>query len=365
MGKKDIGVKQDDVLRILKHAVENTVEGFVTIDEHHNVIFFNKAAEKIFGYTRDEVLGKDLNAIISQSCSRNHREAVNRYIRTRVPSRIGHETEMVATRKSGETFPALISFSVTQVNGKLFFTGIVRDLSETKALQEKIMQSERLVALGQLVAEITHEIKNPLMLIGGFARQLSRAIRGEKNIKKLKVITDEVERLERLLSELRDFHLPTTIASEKVDLKELLTETLSMVSKECSTNNVKTKLHIDKGSRLVLGDRNKLKQVLLNLFKNAIEAMEQGGTLLVATRPSGDNVEMTVIDEGCGIPEADKEKIFSPFYTTKGYGTGLGLCISKRIIDEHKDGSLSVESQEGRGSTFTIILPAYRGDPMN
>jgi two-component system sensor kinase FixL len=364
MGKEDISVKRDDVLQVLKYAVENTVEGFVTIDEHHRVIFFNKAAEQIFGYGRDEVLGKDLNAIMSQSCSKNHREAVNRYIRTTTPSRIGHETEMVATRKNGEQFTALISFSVTQVNGRFFFTGIVRDLTETKALQEKIMRSERLAALGQLVAEITHEIKNPLMLIGGFARQLSRSIHSEKNLQKLKVITDEVERLERLLAELRDFHLPTIIESEKVDLKELLTETLSMVSKECRTNNVVTKLHIDKGARFALGDRSKLKQVLLNLFKNAIEAMEQGGTLLVATRPSGDNVEMTVIDEGCGIPDADKEKIFSPFFTTKGYGTGLGLCISKRIIGEHKGGSLSVESQQGRGTTFTIILPGYRGDPM-
>jgi len=351
--------REEKDLLILKHAVENTVEGFVTIDEHHKMVFFNKAAERIFGYSRDEAVGKDLDVIMSLSCSEHHREAVARYVKTRVPRRIGHETEMVATRKSGETFPALISFSVTEVNGRLFFTGIVRDLTERKRLQEQIIRSERLAALGQSVAEITHEIKNPLMLIGGFAQQLSRSIGGEKNLKKLKIITQEVERLERLLAELRDFYLPASIASEKVDVEDLQEETLSMVRKECRENNVKIDLQVDKGARLVAGDRNKLKQVLLNLFKNSVDAMEQGGTLSVTARPSGENVRITIVDEGCGIPKADKEKIFSPFYTTKSSGTGLGLSISKRIIEQHKGGSLNVESEEGKGTTFTITLPAY------
>jgi len=361
MGKMENKVRDD--LLILKHAVENTVEGFVTIDEQHKVIFFNKAAEDIFGYSRDEVVGKDLNAILSPDCSKNHRQAVSRYVKTRVPGRIGHETEMVATRKSGEIFPVLISFSVTEVNGRLFFTGIVRDLTETKRLQDQIMRSERLSALGQSVAEITHEIKNPLMVIGGFAQQLSRSISDEKGIKKLQIITQEVERLERLLAELRDSYLPSTTVSEKVDVEDLQEETLSMVGKECTENNVKIELRVDKGAKFVAGDRNKLKQVLLNLFKNSIDAMAQGGTLSVRARSSGDNVVITIVDEGCGIPMKDKERIFSPFYTTKSYGTGLGLSISKRIIEQHKGGSLNVESEEGKGTTFTITLPAYHGVP--
>jgi two-component system sensor kinase FixL len=361
MGEMEKGEQKD--LLILKHAVENTVEGFVTIDEHHKVVFFNKAAEDIFGYTRDEAVGKDLNAIMSPSCSENHREAVARYVNTRIPSRIGHETEMVATRKSGETFPALISFSVTEVNGKLFFTGIVRDLTERKRLQEQIIRSERLAALGQSVAEITHEIKNPLMLIGGFAQQLTRAISDEKGLQKLGIIIQEVERLERLLAELREFYLPPSIASEKVDIEDLQEETLSMVRKDCREKNVKIDLQVDKGARLVEGDRSKLKQVLLNLFKNSVDAMDQGGTLSITARPLGENVEITIVDQGCGIPKADKEKIFSPFYTTKSHGTGLGLSISKRIIEGHKGGSLNVESEEGKGTTFTITLPAYHDVP--
>ena len=365
MEKKGISEEETRVLLILKHAVENTNEAFVTIDEDHKVIFFNKAAERIFGYDRQEVVGHDLDAIMSPSCSKNHREAVARYIKTRIPTRIGHVTEMVASRKNGDTFPAFISFSVTEVNGKLFFTGIVRDLTETKTLQEKIMQSERLASLGQLVAEITHEIKNPLMLIGGFAKQLSRAIVDEKNIRKLNIIIDEVNRLEKLLADLREFHHPTTFAFKKVDLEKLLLETLSMVRKVCQENNVHTVLHIDRNARFVVGDRNKLKQVLLNLFQNSIEAMEHGGTLSITTRPSGGNVEMILTDEGHGIPEGDEDKIFSPFFTTKPYGTGLGLSISKRIIEEHDGSCLFMKNKEGEGTTFKITLPAYGRNLIN
>ncbi len=121
---------------ILNHAVENTNEAFVTIDENHTVIFFNKAAEEIFGYSRQEVIGRDLNVIMSPRCSKNHRQAVTRYVKTRIPGRIGHETEMVASRKNGNTFPASISFSVPEVKGRLFFTGIVRDMTEKQGVAE-------------------------------------------------------------------------------------------------------------------------------------------------------------------------------------------------------------------------------------
>ena len=355
--------KQNQEMVILKNAVENTNEAFVTIDENHTVLFFNKAAEKIFGYSRKEVIGHDLNVIMSPSCSKNHHQAVTRYVKTRIPGRIGHETEMLASRRNGTTFPASISFSVTEVNGRLFFTGIVRDMTEKQALQEQIMRSEKLSALGQLAAEITHEIKNPLMLIGGFAQQLIRVIDDEKHLQKLNVITDEVARLEKLLTDLREFHLPQIIASEKVDLKELLQEIYFMVKDDCEKKNIRTELKIDDKALLVTGDRYSLKQVFLNLFKNSMDAMEHGGVLSIQTSLIGDQVEITVADEGCGIPEQDKEKIFSPFFTTKKHGTGLGLCISKRIIEEHADGSLSMKSKEGKGTSFKISLPVYHETP--
>jgi len=359
MVNKGILEDENQGLVILKHAIENTNEAFVTIDENHKVLFFNKAAEKIFGYNRRDVIGRDLNIIMSPACSKNHRKAVTCYIKTRIPGRIGHESEILAIRKNGDTFPASISFSVTEVNERLFFTGIVRDLTKTRALQEQIMRSERLSALGQLAAEITHEIKNPLMMIGGFAQQLIRAISNEKHLKKLNVITDEVKRLENLLTDLRKFHLPKTIASKKVNIRGLLQEIFSLVKEDCEEKNIQTELNIDNKAPFVEGDKSRLKQVFLNLVKNSIEAMENGGNLWVQTRLSGDQVEITVADEGCGIAEQDREKIFSPFFTTKKHGTGLGLSISKRIIEEHKGSSFSLKSEKGKGTAFKINLPAY------
>ncbi|MFO8165079.1 MAG: two-component system sensor histidine kinase NtrB [Thermodesulfobacteriota bacterium] len=360
MEEKNSRSKQNQEMVILKNAVENTNEAFVTIDENHTVIFFNKAAEKIFGYNREEVIGRDLNAIMSPSCSNNHRQAVTHYVKTRKAGRIGHEAEMEASRRNGNTFPAAISFSVTEVNGRLFFTGLVRDMTEKKVLQEQIIRSERLSALGQLAAEITHEIKNPLMLIGGFAQQLIRVIDDEKQLQKLNVITEEVTRLEKLLTDLKEFHLPKTLASEKVDLKELLQEIYFMLKDDCKKKNIRIALNIDDKALLVTGDRYSLKQVFLNLFKNSMDAMEHGGSLSIQTSLIGDQVEITVADEGCGISKQDKEKIFSPFFTTKKHGTGLGLSISKRIVEEHADGSLSMKSKQGKGTSFKIRLPAYK-----
>jgi PAS domain S-box-containing protein len=181
----------DPELVILQEAIENTNEGFVTIDQDHRVIIFNKAAEKIFGWSREEVLGKDLGHILTEACNQGHKKAVARFLKTRKPRLIGHQSEFLTSRKGGEMFPLSISFSLSERGGRVYFTGLVRDLTETKALQEQVARAERLAAVGQLVAEITHEIKNPLVMIGGFARQLLRSAADEKSQAKLKVIAEE------------------------------------------------------------------------------------------------------------------------------------------------------------------------------
>ncbi|HPD61602.1 MAG TPA: PAS domain S-box protein, partial [Thermodesulfobacteriota bacterium] len=215
-------------LTILQGAVENTNEAFVTIDQDHQVIFFNQAAERIFGYSREEVLGKDLDIILTPRCSQNHHKAVERYIKTKKPVLIGHETEFIASRKNGELFTAAISFSVSEVKGQLYFTALIRDITETKTLQEQLLKSERLAALGQLVAEITHEIKNPLILIGGLAQQLKKTITGEKELTKIKIIVEEIRRLENLLLELGEFYLPKSLKLEPLNVNELLKEVYSL-----------------------------------------------------------------------------------------------------------------------------------------
>ena len=342
---------------ILRSAVENTNEGFVTIDSNHKVIFFNKTAEKIFGYRQDEIIDHDLDIIMAPSCSRGHRQAVKRYIETREPIRIGHDTEMTATRKDGTKFPALISFSVSEVDGELYFTGIVRDLTETKALQEKVAKSERLAALGQVVAEITHEIKNPLMMIGGFAYQLARKNQDKADVKKLNIIKDEVARLENLIKELKELYLPRALDLKKIDINNLLQDVCSLIKDACKRKNIHIEFKTEKEPLIIEGDSNKIKQVLLNLTKNSIEAMENGGNLLITSERKGDIVEIVIEDNGCGIPLEIKEKIFTPFFTTKTHGTGLGLSISRSIIEDHKGSSFQLNSEEEKGATFKMTFP--------
>ncbi len=345
-------------LAILKRAVENTNEAFVTIDRHHRVIFFNKAAERIFGYHREEVLGHDLNMIMSPTCSSNHRAAVERYLETKIPKRIGHGTEIMAVRKSGEGVPANISFSVSHLEEEIFFTGIVRDLTETSELRELVRRSERLASMGQLVAEITHEIKNPLMIVGGFARQLLRELEedGGKQ-KKLDIIVAEIARLEQLLNELRNLYLPRKVELEEIDVARLLRGIGDLVTAECERRGIRLALEIPNGPLLLRGDEAKLKEVLLNLIRNSIDAMEKGGNLRLGSRILGRNLEISVTDEGCGIPVSEQARIFSPFFSTKPRGTGLGLSISKRIMEEHPGGGITFESEHGKGTTFRLTMP--------
>ncbi len=357
MDKNDPFRGPDQALTILQGAIENTNEGFVTIDENHRVVIFNREAERIFGVNREEILGKDLGVILTPQCSQGHRQAVARYLDTRQPKLIGHQSEFLTARKNGESFPLSISFSVSNIGEKTFFTGIIRDLTETKALQEQVLKSERLAALGQLVAEVSHEIKNPLVMIGGYARQKLRSAQDSKGHSKLQIIVDEVQRLETLIGELRDLYRPKTLNLETIDLAVLLKEIRELIQEEARNKQIEVILDIPSTPVMVEADKDKLKQVILNLSRNGLEAMDQGGKLSVRAQCREDRVEITVIDEGPGIPAPEMDKIFVPFYTTKKQGTGLGLSISKRIIEEHQGCSFSLASGRDKGAVAKITMP--------
>jgi C4-dicarboxylate-specific signal transduction histidine kinase len=289
-------------------------------------------------------------------CQAGHNAAVKNFVDTRKGRMVGHENELQVLRKNGETFPASISFSVAEVDQRLFFTGIVRDLTETKAMQEKVIQAERLAILGQTVAEINHEIKNPLLMIGGFARQLLKIERNEKESSKLQVIVAEVERLEKLLAELRNFYRPRELELSVSDLNDLLREVVALA--EARQDHDKIDIRLETSEEILVEiDREKIKQVLLNLVKNSMEALaEEGGKITIRSLAEGNRVKVVVTDSGPGIPRDVQEKLFKPFFTTKASGTGLGLCISKRIVEDHPDSSLDISSREGEGTSVTISL---------
>jgi len=346
-------------LAILFGAVESTNEGFVTIDEHHNVVFFNSAAEKIFGYRRKEVLGKDLSTILAPQCSEDHSKAVNRYLRSKTRRIKGHARELVATRKNGETFPCLISFSVARVEGRIFFTGIVRDMTETHRLREQVTRAEHFAEIGRMVAEISHEIKNPLMIIGGFVRRLLKSTQDAASRPKLAIIASEVQRLENLLAELRDLYNPQRFRMRPFDMNALLNEVFILVKQATRSTEAQVSLRTATNSLQVRGNKEKLKQVFLNLSKNAMEALNGCGVLTIRSRLNGDRVEVCIEDNGCGIPEHARARVFDPFFTTKKGGTGLGLAICRRILDDHEDATFQLTNRRGGGTRARVLLPVH------
>ena len=208
-------------------------------------------------------------------------------------------------------------------------------------------------ALGQTVAEINHEIKNPLIMIGGFARQLLKKATVGKDRAKLTIIVDEVTRLEHLLAGLKELYKPPQLDLTEIFLNELLTEVVDLAQSYSSGKGIDIRL-VSTIDVVVKVDREKIKQVLLNLVKNGIEATSPGGEVVVSSRVQDKRVEVEVTDTGGGIPEAIKKRIFLPFFTTKKQGTGLGLSISKRIIDDHPGCSFKLESEEGKGTVAII-----------
>ena len=357
MEKNSTTRQKSEELAILSGAVENTNEGFVTIDENHQVIFFNRAAEKIFGYKRREVLGRDLSTILAPQCSPDHRKVVERYLHSKRPRVLGHARDMVATRKNGATFPCSISFSAARVGGQIVFSGIVRDLTETRKLQEQVARSERLAELGRMVAEISHEIKNPLTIIGGFVMRLIRSTQEEKTLSKLKIIEKEVQRLEHLLAELKDLYSPVRFRMRTFDLNEMLKEVHAMAKQACRGTSIRVSLKSAETPLPVRGNREKLKQVFLNVLKNAVEAMQGEGSLVIRSCLTDDRVVVSIEDLGPGIPEHVLDRVFDPFFTTKKGGTGLGLSICKRIVEDHRNGSFTLMNRRGGGAVAQLTLP--------
>ena len=294
-------------------------------------------------------------------CRAGHQEAVGRFVRTGEGRMIGHESEVQITRKDGSILPAALSFSMARFDGRFYFTGLVRDLTDTKSLQARLIQNERLAALGQTIAEINHEIKNPLIMIGGFARQLLRKAIDEKDRAKLTIIVDEVSRLENLLAGLRDLYKLQQLKMAAISLNDLLREVVDLAQSHAGCVEDRIEVVLESESDVMVEvDREKMKQVLLNLVKNGIEASFPGGRVVVSTRLREPQVEVLVTDSGEGIPEEIKKRMFSPFFTTKAQGTGLGLSISKRIVEDHPGCSFAIESEEGKGTAAIIVISPVR-----
>jgi two-component system sensor kinase FixL len=237
------------------------------------------------------------------------------------------------------------------------FTAIIRDVSMQKQLERKLLQSERLAAVGQTVAHVAHEIRNPLMIIGGFSNQIRESLTDYKAIRKLDMILDEVSRLEKLVANIGDFTKEYKLVKRLADINSVIRDALKIMGEIYSSEKHALTADLHPNLKEINCDPDKLKQVFMNIIANGIEAMEDGGTITINTQERHNGVEIRITDEGIGISDEDLLRIFEPFYTTRERGSGLGLSISYKIVAAHK-GDIWAVSTPGEGTTFVIRLPA-------
>jgi len=248
---------------------------------------------------------------------------------------------------------------------------LARAMDELHAAQDKVIHSERLATVGAVVARVSHEIRNPLATIGGFARALgatsvtspgaSAQPDGAERVRRnAEIILSEVTKLETLLKEMLDFTSPKAPRFEPLDLNALVGQFTDLHKGALHERAIQLEIDLGAPPPIVLADPHQLQRVLLNLWQNAVQAIEErhersGGTIQLATRRDGDRVTLTIADDGRGVRTEDRERLFTPFFTTKQRGTGLGLAVVKKIVDDHR-GSIDLESRRGAGTTVRIAL---------
>ncbi|KAA6453128.1 PAS domain-containing sensor histidine kinase [Bacillus swezeyi] len=233
---------------------------------------------------------------------------------------------------------------------------MLRDVTERKELEERLRKSDTLHVVGELAAGIAHEIRNPMTALKGFIQLLKGSIKEDHSLY-FNVITSELKRIESIITEFLILAKPQAIMYEEKDIVKIMQDTMDLLHAQANLDNVQMHLSCRGQIPLIYCEPNQLKQVFINILKNAIEVMPDGGNVYVSIKPKGsDHIVVSLTDEGIGMTEDKLKRLGEPFYTTKERGTGLGLMVSYKIIEEHK-GEIEVESEAGKGTTFHLTLP--------
>jgi PAS domain S-box-containing protein len=375
----------------------NALDGILMIDPSGCVSFWNKAAEQIFGYHEDEILGQDLHAYLAPDRFHDHfQEAFSSFRQTGEGPMLGKTIEIECLRKNGDVFPAELSLSPLELNNQWHAVGIVRDITERRKTQEYLIQTEKMISLGGLAAGMAHEINNPLAgilaniqvmrmrLLSDLPANLSAAEACGLDVRRMQAymgsrgILDMIEAIDQSCQRAATIVRNMLAFSRKSDtvfsdhhLAELLEQTL-----ELAGNDFHLKGHYDfrkiemvkaytRDLPPVPCDAGQIQQVLLNILKNGAHAMRETtdhhrpATFTLKVYADRYHGCIAITDNGPGMPEEIRKRIFEPFYTTKpvGSGTGLGLSIAYFIITENHNGQMTVESVLGQGTCFIIELP--------
>lgn len=335
------------------NVVDNMPIGLIALDNQQCIVAFNHAAESLMQLSSQDVLGKVADQILPpELCARiNCPPMQDRVI----------EMEIDCTVGNGQVVPLEIGASLlADDNGtRLGYVILFKDLTEVRTLRQEIERSRRLASVGRLAAGVAHEIRNPLSSIKGFATYFKQRYREvPEDQQTADIMIQEVDRLNRVVSQLMEFARPVTVSAKTTSLKSLVADSLKLVERQAQQKQITIDTRNSEDIDLVKIDPDRINQVLLNLYLNAIEAMDSGGRLRIAVSGRSENGGLTiqVSDTGNGIAADDLTKIFDPYFTTKSSGTGLGLAIAHNIV-EALGGTIEVNSKAGVGTTFTLTLP--------
>ncbi|MBP1648872.1 MAG: multi-sensor hybrid histidine kinase [Bacteroidetes bacterium] len=370
----------------LAGIVGTAMDAIVTVDEERRILLFNGAAEKMFGCAAAGAIGQVIDRFIPPRYRDAHEERMRDFASTNVSRRSMGDLGMVwGLRQDGEEFPAEASISQIEINGRKFFTVILRDITERKRMEEQLRQAQKMESIGTLASSIAHDFNNVLNNVLGFAAQLKKYIHDEAKIRKyIETIEKSAMRGADLSSQLLSFARTGRRTNIPTNLYQIVGEVIASC-RETFPAKVSLESRIAPDLLPTMGDHGGLYQVLLNLCVNARDAIcarpDGTGVLTIEARnavigkdvsshlfaaPGSRCVELKVSDTGVGIPEQIRDRIFDPFFTTKerGRGTGLGLSIVYNIIRSHQ-GAILLESEPGVGSTFRVFLPAVQADPVD
>ncbi|MFD1676207.1 PAS domain S-box protein [Alicyclobacillus fodiniaquatilis] len=331
-----------------RQLIDNLLDVIGILDDG-KWVFINPAGVRFFGAKSEaEIVGRRYDHFLHPD---HHEEWLNRTKDMRAGKQVG-----VVEQKWIQVNGDIVHAEVTGIPfGETGVQMIMHDVTERKASEELIIQSEKLSAVGQLAAGVAHEIRNPLTALKGFLQLLQ--VESRENVKEYcDIMQNELNRIEMILSELLVLAKPQGMNFEPRKINVILKDVIALLETQAILNNVTIIQRFDMPVPVVLCEESRLKQVFVNIIKNAIEAMQNGGELEIRLEVRQDNVCIQFVDEGEGIPKEQISKLGNPFYTTKSQGTGLGLMLSKRIIEDH-NGQIHITSEIGKGTCVSIVLP--------
>ena len=351
-----------------RSMTQSAIEAVISADSTGRILSWNDAAQTIFCYTEEEVLGKPLAILMPEQYREAHQMGLERVAKGGEFRIIGRTVELEGLRKDGSEFPVEISLSAWKSRNETFYGAIIRDITERKRMEQELLRAKKLASLEVLSSGAAHEINNPLNVI---ALNLQMFLKDEFLEPERRLAYQEmmgqIECIREVVRSLDIFAQQVKVERQPVAIQEELKEVLSNIEEEARRCGVEVTGDFLPTSPVVMGDPSLIQRAFKNILDNALKAMPQGGTMTIQTRetaPGGEpRVDIHITDTGVGIRPEHLDKIFDPFFSTRevGKGKGLDLSIALGIVEDHA-GTISVESREGRGTSLTVSIPLLKGE---